>query len=68
MDIDPNADFSAAEVGDLLEMKHLEVIRRIRKGDIIGRKVGWFWVIKGRDIQMAIRSPWYKKRQKKKAA
>lgn len=68
MDIDPIGDYAVSEVAAHLGMKHLEVTRRINRGDIVAHKVGWFWVVKGQAILDAKRTPWYRKRLKKNAA
>ena len=62
MEIDKVREFSVKEAAELLGMPHLEVNRRIRKGDIKAHKVGWFWVIYGRDLISAVTSDWYQKR------
>ena len=56
-------DYSASEAAEWMSMRHLEVIRRLRKGDIEGRKVGWFWVISGAAIAKAMKADWYKSRK-----
>ena len=57
-------DYSAREAAELLGMRHLEVIRRLREGDIVGRKIGWNWAVRGSDILRAKNSDWYKNRRK----
>lgn len=49
-------------VGEELDLPHLEVIRRLRKGDIEGKKLGWNWVIEEAAVEKARNSEWYQKR------
>ena len=51
-----------------MDLPHLEVIRRIRRGDIKARKAGWNWIIFEEDITAAMQSDWYLRRQARKAA
>lgn len=57
-------DYSASQAAELLGMSHQEVIRRLRRGDIKGRKVGWFWIISGQQLLIAKNSNWYRNRKK----
>ena len=50
---------TAREAGESLGLDHLEVIRRIRRGDIEARKKGWFWLIKEEEVEAVKRKPWY---------
>ena len=54
--------YSAKRAGDILGIPHLEVIRRIHKGDIKARKLDWNWIITADAIEEARESDWYKKR------
>ena len=51
---------TAREAGDLLDLDHLEVIRRIRRGQIQAKKKGWFWLIPDEEITKVKQKPWYK--------
>lgn len=54
-------NLTAREAGELLELEHIEVIRRIRRGQIHATKVGnWFWVIKESEVESVKKSQWYK--------
>jgi hypothetical protein len=50
----------AREVGDRLDLTHIEVIRRIRRGDIDAKKVGWFWLIKEEEVDFVKKKRWYR--------
>ena len=50
---------SAREAGDRLGLEHTEVIRRIRKGDIEARKLGWVWIINTREVEAVRTKDWY---------
>lgn len=56
--------YTAKQVGLKLGLPHVEVIRRIRRGDIEGEKMGWFWIIRENALEAAQNSDWYKKRLK----
>lgn len=43
-------------------MPHLEVIRRIRKGQIRAHKLGWVWIIEEADFEAIKQTPWYVRR------
>lgn len=52
---------TAREAGELLGLEHLEVIRRIRRGQIFAaKKGGWFWLIPEKEIEQVKRKPWYR--------
>jgi hypothetical protein len=54
-------DLSAREVGELLDLTHIEVIRRIRRGQIRARKMGgWFWAINPEEVIRVKKKTWYK--------
>ena len=40
-----NTELTISQVAIQLDIPRLEVNRRIHKGDITGRKIGWFWVV-----------------------
>lgn len=46
-------------VSEALDIPQLEVIRRIRKGQIPAVKWGWNWVVKESDIDGIKVSEWY---------
>ena len=50
---------TAREAGESLGLDHLEVIRRIRRGEIEAKKKGWFWLIKSEEVDAVKRKPWY---------
>lgn len=54
--------YSARGAGEKLGIPHLEVIRRIHKGDIRAQKLGWNWVVREDAIEEAKGSDWYKRR------
>ena len=54
--------YSARKAGVMLGIPHLEVIRRIHKGDIKARKLDWNWLITEEAIEEAKQSEWYKRR------
>lgn len=55
--------FTARQFGEEVGLEHLEVIRRIRKGDISATKFGWNWVIKAEEVKHVKQSEWYKRLQ-----
>jgi hypothetical protein len=59
---------SAKKAGTLLGISHLEVIRRIRKGQIPAHKFagGWTWVINLDDIEKVKEMEWYKLYQRRR--
>lgn len=48
-----------AAAAEELGLKHVEVIRRIRKGDIEATKLGWIWIIDVEEIQRVKAKKWY---------
>lgn len=54
--------FTPRQVGEELDLPHLEVIRRIRRGDIKAQKLGWNWVIEEDAVEAARKSDWYQRR------
>ena len=57
--------YSARKAGLELGIPHLEVIRRIRKGDIRAQKLDWNWIITAEAIEEVRQADWYKKRQER---
>ena len=55
--------YTARQFGEEVGLEHLQVIRRIRKGDIKASKFGWNWVIKEEEIKAVRNSDWYKRLQ-----
>lgn len=48
--------------GEELGLKHLEVIRRIRRGDIRAKKLdGWAWIIDVKELERVPKTEWYKR-------
>lgn len=47
--------------GERIGLPHVEVIRRIRKGDIDARKLGWNWIIEESEVAKALASDWYQR-------
>lgn len=58
---------TAREFGERIGLDHLEVIRRIRRGDIHASKFGWNWVIEVTEIDRVKEQDWYKKAIARKA-
>jgi hypothetical protein len=60
---DQVADLTPRKAGELLDLTHLEVIRRIRRGQIRARKLdgGWYWLIKSEEVQRVQTTAWYKR-------
>lgn len=54
--------YSVSQVAEELDLPHLEVNRRIRRGDIKASKLGWNWVIEEEAVVAAKNSDWYKRR------
>ena len=52
---------SAREFADQTDLDHLEVIRRIHKGDIKAKKWGWNWVIPITEVEAVKARDWYKR-------
>lgn len=50
---------TAKAAGEELGLKHIEVIRRIRKGDIEASKFGWSWAIEVEEVERVKQKPWY---------
>jgi len=57
---------TAKRAGELLGIDHLEVIRRIRRGDIVAKKFGWNWAVDLDALEEAKKQPWYKKVEQKR--
>jgi hypothetical protein len=60
--------YSARQAGEELDLEHLEVIRRLRRKDIEGRKLGWNWVISQEAIDAARASDWYTRLMTRRAS
>lgn len=54
--------YSARKTGEILGIPHLEVIRRIRRGDIKAKKLDWNWIVTEEAIEEAKQSEWYTRR------
>lgn len=50
---------TARELGEAVGLKHIEVIRRIRKGQIRAEKMGWVYVIDREEIERVKTADWY---------
>lgn len=50
---------TAREAGERLDLEHIEVIRRIRRGEIQASKKGWFWLISEEEVETVKNKPWY---------
>lgn len=50
---------TASLAGEKLQLEHKEVIRRIRKGDIVASKLGWNWMISLEEIEAVKQKGWY---------
>lgn len=55
-------------IAERLDMPQLEVIRRIRKGDIVAQKFGWIWVAEPQEVEKVLDSEWYKRYQRRRTA
>lgn len=55
--------YSARQAGEKLGLPHLEVIRRIHRGDIEAKKLDWNWIITEEAIQKVQESEWYLRKQ-----
>lgn len=55
--------YSARQAGRKLGIPHLEVIRRLNRGDIDGQKLDWNWIITEEAIEKAKQSDWWQRRQ-----
>jgi hypothetical protein len=59
---------SARQAGEQLDLEHTEVIRRIRNGDIVAKKMGWNWVVQMVEVEAVRDKDWYKKLMARRAA
>jgi hypothetical protein len=59
---------TARETGERLDLTHIEVIRRIRKGDIKAQKFGWNWVVTEGEIDRVKNADWYKRLMLRRSA
>lgn len=55
-------------VSDELGIPKLEVVRRIRKGDIKAQKWGWNWAVEAAEVERVREADWYRKYQRKNTA
>lgn len=55
----PESHITARAAGEQLGLDHLEVIRRIRKGDIRAVKFGWNWAVHKNEVERVKRRQWY---------
>lgn len=52
---------TASAAGEALNLEHKEVIRRIRRGDIVASKLGWNWIIELAEVEKVKDKDWYVK-------
>lgn len=57
---------TAKEFGERVGLEHTEVIRRIRRQDILAEKLGWFWVIDVKEIDRVTSTDWYQRVMKRR--
>lgn len=50
---------TASQTGEALGLEHKEVIRRIRRGDIVAKKLGWNWLIEVDEVEAVRTREWY---------
>jgi len=50
---------TASQAGEDLGLEHKEVIRRIRRGDIVAQKLGWNWIIEVPEVEAVKSKSWY---------
>lgn len=43
--------YSPRQVAEELDLKYMQVMRRIRSGKINARKVGWGWIIEEQEVK-----------------
>jgi hypothetical protein len=53
--------YTAKRAGEILGLPHLEVIRRIRKGQIRASKFGWNWTVSEEAIEEVKMTSWYQR-------
>jgi excisionase family DNA binding protein len=63
-----NSELTVSQAAEMLGIPKLEVNRRIHKGDIKARKLGWFWVVETAEIERAKSSEWFQRYAKKQSA
>lgn len=56
------------EAKEILGLTHLEVNRRIHRGQIPAKKVGWMWVLERKEVEGVKKKEWYKKLMARRAA
>jgi len=62
MDGETELPLTLRQVGEDLGMDHLEVNRRVRKGQIEAYKQGWIWLVPKEAVEKARKSDWYQRR------
>jgi excisionase family DNA binding protein len=65
MDSTQNTELTVSQVADQLGIPKLEVNRRIHKGDINARKLGWFWVVEQSEIERVRGTDWFERYTKR---
>lgn len=58
---------STREVANRLGLEPKEVIRRIRRGDIVAEKFGWIWTVNESEVEKVKNKDWYKRYQNRHA-
>ena len=58
--------YSARQFGEVVDLPHPEVIRRIRRGDISAKKIGWNWLIHIDQIEKVKDTEWYRRTMKRR--
>jgi hypothetical protein len=59
---------SVAQFVSATGLTHLEVNRRLHKGQINGQKIGYFWAIRTSEVERVKKTGWYKARMRALAA
>lgn len=49
--IDENKEYSVSEANELTGMSTPRIMRRIKKGIISAKKIGWIWVIPSTEVK-----------------
>lgn len=58
--------YSARQFGEAVDLPHNEVIRRIRRGDIVADKLGWNWIIHEKEIARVKDTEWFRRTLKRR--
>jgi len=61
-------EMTVREAAEELGLTHLEVNRRIHKGQIQARKVGWVWILNRKDVLAVKKAEWYKRVMRRRKA